>query len=81
MKTETIMHVRLATKDKEFINDVVKEGYFSNRSAALRSGLHLLEFSLLSDELKRVMRKELRFEETMKALKKARKEAYHMHWK
>lgn len=81
LETETVMHIRVSPRDTEFVRDMVKEGYFSNKSAAVRAGLHLLEFSFLIEDLKKMREKDSSFDETMCELKAVRKQVYKKYWK
>ena len=79
----TVMHVRLSSKDEKFIENAVREGYFTNKSSVIKTAIRLLEFSMLTQNLMSAIKtsKQVSFEETMKSIKESRRQTHKKHWK
>lgn len=76
IEMETVVtHVRLPEKEVEFIEDYVRKGYFSSKSSAIKTAIHLMEFSLLTRDLMDALKNKrlLSYEEAMKSLRASRK--------
>lgn len=76
MASEAMVHVRLNTRDEQFLDEMVEKGYFSSKSDVLRTALRLYQYSELCEQAKQARAKEKSLAEIMKELKSIRRHTY-----
>lgn len=71
----TIAHVRFNEHESEFLNKVVSDGKFNNKSDAIKTALRLMEFDSLVNEVSSKFKKPS-YNKVMQTAKLARSVTY-----